>query len=77
MNMANHTAESAVTIPLKDLEKLIRRAVHDEITKLIQRQPAIFYLDPQTPIYEDLANIARLKKRGKAKVYSRQEAFGG
>jgi len=75
--MANHTAELAVTIPLKDLEKLIRRAVHDEIDKLLQRQPAIFYLRPQTPLYEDLATIARLKKRGKAKVYSRQEAFGG
>jgi hypothetical protein len=77
MNMANHTAASAVTIPLKDLEKLIRHAVHDEITKLMQQQPALFYLEPQTPLYEDLATIARLKKRGKAKVYSRQEAFGG
>jgi len=75
--MANHTAELAVTIPLKDLENLIRRAVHDEIVKLVRRQPATFYLEPQTPLYEDLATIARLKKRGKAKAYSRQEAFGG
>lgn len=75
--MANHIAEATVTIPLRDLEKLIRRAVHDEITKLMQRQPAFFNLEPQTPLYEDLATITRLKKRGKAKVYSRQEAFGG
>jgi len=75
--MANHTAEAVVTIPLRDLEKFIRRAVHDEITKLVRQQPAIFYLEPATPLYEDLATIARLKKRGKAKVYSRQEAFGG
>jgi len=75
--MANHTAEAVVTIPLKDLEKFIRRAVHDEITELMRQQPAIFYLEPATPLYKDLAAITRLKKRGKMKVYSRQEAFGG
>ena len=75
--MENHTAEAVVTIPLKDLEKFIRRAVHDEITRLMQRQLEIFYLDSKTPLYKDLATIARLKKRGKARVYSRQEAFGG
>jgi hypothetical protein len=75
--MANHAAEAVVTIPLKDLEIFIRRAVHDEIIKLLQRQPASFYLEPATPLYKDLATITRLKKRGKMKVYSRQEAFSG
>jgi hypothetical protein len=75
--MANHTAEATVTIRVKDLERLIRQAVHDEITKVVRKQPATFYLEPDTPLYEDLKEIARLKKQGKIKVYSRQEAFGG
>jgi hypothetical protein len=75
--MANHAAETTVTIPLRDLERLIRRAVHEEMTKLLQRQPVIFYLEPKTPLYEDMAEIARAKKRRKVKLYSRQEAFGG
>ena len=75
--MANHTAEATVTVTLRDLERLIRNAVHKEISGLLRRQPAIFNLEPETPFYKDMANIARLKKRGKIKVYSRQEAFGG
>jgi hypothetical protein len=75
--MANHTAEATVTIRVKDLERLIRQAVRDEITKVVRKQPATFYLEPDTPLYEDMKEIARLKKQGKIKVYSRQEAFGG
>jgi hypothetical protein len=75
--MANHTAEATVTIRVKDLEQLIRHAVRDEIAKLVRKQPNIFYLEPDTPLYEDMAEIARMKKRRKIKLYSRQEAFGG
>jgi len=32
---------------------------------------------PETPLDEDMRAIAHMKKRGKARVYSRQEAFGG
>ncbi len=75
--MANHTVEATVTIRVKDLEQLIRHAVRDEIAKLVRKQPNIFYLEPDTPLYEDMAEIARMKKRRKIKLYSRQEAFGG
>ncbi|MGH7596482.1 MAG: hypothetical protein ACREOI_09020 [bacterium] len=75
--MANHTAEATVTIRVKDLERLIRHAVRDEIAKIVRKQPAIFHIEPETPLYEDMKEIARLKKQGKIKVYSRQEAFGG
>lgn len=75
--MANHTVEATVTIDVKELEQLIRHAVRDEIAKLVRKQPNIFYLEPETPLYEDMKTIARMKKRGKVQVYSRQEAFGG
>jgi hypothetical protein len=75
--MANHIAEATVTIRVKDLERLIRHAVRDEIAKVVRKQPATFYLEPDTPLYKDLKEIARLKKQGNIKVYSRQEAFGG
>jgi uncharacterized protein (DUF4415 family) len=32
-------------------------------------------LQPDTPLYEDMKAIAQMKKRGKVRVYSRQEAF--
>jgi len=32
---------------------------------------------PATPLYDDMKAIAQMKKRGKVRVYSRQEAFGG
>jgi uncharacterized protein (DUF4415 family) len=32
---------------------------------------------PETPLDKDMRAIAQMKKRGKARVYSRQEAFGG
>jgi hypothetical protein len=32
---------------------------------------------PETPLDEDMRAIAHMKKRGKARVYSREEAFGG
>jgi uncharacterized protein YlaN (UPF0358 family) len=75
--MANHTVEATVTIRVKELEQLIRHAVRDEIAKLVRKQPNIFYLEPDTPLYEDMVEIARMKKRRKIKLYSRQEAFGG
>ncbi len=75
--MANHTAEATVTIRVKDLERLIRRAVRDEIAKIVRKQPATFCLEPVTPLYEDMKAIARMNKRGKVRVYSRPEAFAG
>lgn len=75
--MANHTVEATVTIQVKELEQLIRHAVRDEIAKLVRKQSDLFYLEPETPLYEDMKTIARMKKRRKVRVYSRQEAFGG
>lgn len=75
--MANHAGEITVNIRLKDLERIIRHAVRDEMEKIARKQPNIFYLEPETPLYEDLKAIMRAKKRGKVKIYTRQEAFGG
>lgn len=75
--MANYAGEITVNIRLKDLERIIRHAVRDEMEKLARKQPNIFYLEPETPLYEDLKAIMRAKKRGKVKIYTRQEAFGG
>ncbi len=74
--MANRTATATVNVSLKDLERFIRQAVRDEMTRLLREQPKFFYLEPETPLYEDMKAIARMKKRGPAKPYSRQEAFG-
>ncbi len=75
--MPTRSTDSAVTISLKELERIIRHAVHEEITRVLRRQPHIFYLEPETPLYEDMAAIVKDSKRQKVKVYSRKEAFGG
>lgn len=75
--MANHTAAATVNIRIKDLDRFILQAVRDEIARVVRRQPGVFYLEPKTPLYEDMKAIAQTKKRGKIKIYSREEAFGG
>ncbi len=75
--MANHVVEATVNIGIKDLEQLIRQAVREEMTEIVRKQPSVFYLEPKTPLYEDMKAIRRMKKSGKAKVYSRREAFSG
>lgn len=75
--MANHAAAATVNFRLKDLDRLIRQAVRDEIARVVQRQPNVFYLEPKTPLYEDMKAIAQTKKRGRIKIYSREEAFEG
>lgn len=74
--MSTQTPNTTITIELKDLEKLIRRAVRDEFAKLLKNQTVVFHLKPDMPIYDDMAEIAQMKKRRNIKVYSRQEAFG-
>lgn len=74
--MANHAGGITANIRLKDLERIIRHAVRDEMEKIARKQPNIFYLEPETPLYEDLKAIMRAKKRGKVKIHTRQEAFG-
>jgi len=58
------------------LEQLMRRIVREELTRLVTKEPDTFYLEPGSPLYEDMEDILRQKKQGKIKLYSHKEVWG-
>jgi len=53
--------QSHATIRVEELvnilEPLIRRVVREELSEVIEKKPDIFYLEPGTPLYEDMLEI--------------------
>jgi len=39
------------------LEPLIQRVVREELAGVIENEPGIFYIEPDTPLYEDMLEI--------------------
>ena len=74
--MSAQDSEPSFTLTVKNLEKMIRSAVRDELAKLLKSQEGVFNIEPKTPLYEDMAEIAQMKKSGAVKIYSRQDVFG-
>ena len=60
----------------KTLEPLIRRVVREELSRIIKKEPDIFYLDPEMPIYKDMEEIRQRKAQGKIELHSHQEVWG-
>ncbi|TAK63726.1 MAG: hypothetical protein EPO24_03950 [Bacteroidetes bacterium] len=73
--MANHSSQASLSISIKNLDRMIRRAVREELSELVQKQGEMFSLEPGTPLYDDMKAIARQKKQGKIRMYSREEAY--
>lgn len=59
----------------KTLEPLIRRVVREELSRIIKKEPDIFYLDPEMPIYKDMEEIRQRKAQGKIELHSHQEVW--
>lgn len=57
------------------LEPLIRRVVREELALIVAKSPNVFYLEPDSPLYEDLERILREKRAG-YRLLSREEALG-
>ncbi len=60
----------------KILEPLIRRVVREELGRIAQTRPDIFYLTPDMPIYNDMKDLKKRKSQGKIKLYSHDEVWG-
>ncbi|MGM0418295.1 MAG: hypothetical protein ACQEQS_06205 [Thermodesulfobacteriota bacterium] len=60
----------------KHLEPLIRRVIREELTKLAQARPDIFFIDPEMPIYKDMEDIIKRDKNGNLKLHSHDEVWG-
>jgi hypothetical protein len=60
----------------KILEPLIRRIIREELTRIAKKEPDMFYLDPQMPLYKDLEDIKQRKVQGHIKLHSHREVWG-
>jgi len=59
----------------KILEPLIRRVVREELIRITQKRPDIFYIDPEMPLYNDMQDLKRRKTKGKIELYSHKEVW--
>ena len=60
----------------KTLEPLIRRVVREELERVVKKKPGIFYLEPKTPLYQDMEEIRKRKLKGQIKLLSPKEVWG-
>ena len=59
----------------KMLEPMIRRIIREELTRIANAEPDIFYLSPDTPIYKDMEDIIQRKTQGHIKLHSHAEVW--
>lgn len=76
--MTTQTSQT-ITISVEELtsllEPLMRRIVREELERLVAKASDIFYLEPDSPIYQDMEEILRRKEQGQIKLYSHEEAW--
>lgn len=71
------TQESKVTLSVQQLEKLIRKVVHEELVEFASRQQEVFKLHKESPLYEDMVDISERRKENKLKFHTHEEVWGG
>ena len=59
----------------KTLEPLIRRVVREELTRIVKKEPDIFYLDSEMPLYKDMEEIRQRKEKGQIELHTHEEAW--
>jgi len=57
------------------LEPLIRRIVREELIRITQKRPDIFYIAPEMPLYKDMQDLKRRKTKGKIELFSHEEVW--
>lgn len=68
---------SAVVVNLDKLERVVRKVVRQELSRLVGKGKGESGIEIGSPVYEDLLDIRRRKKQGRVKLYPRSKAFGG
>jgi hypothetical protein len=69
------TSNLSIEDLLAVLEPLIRRVVREELEEVVKHVPALFYLNPDTPLYEDMQEILQRQAAGQIKLYSHAEVW--
>ena len=65
-----------VMIEVQELEDIIRRVVRDELAQILVKEPSMFYVDPNSPLYEDMQDILHRRVKGRVKLHSHVEVWG-
>ena len=60
----------------KLLEPMIRSVVREELARAMTTRPKNFPLRPDSPLYQDMAEILRRKAQGDIKLHSHAEVWG-
>ncbi len=67
-------------IPVQDiaqiLEPIIRRVVREELIRIIDKNPGMFFLRPEMPIYQDMLDLKHKKSQDKIELHSHEEVWG-
>ncbi|MBU1172735.1 MAG: hypothetical protein KKD44_24515 [Proteobacteria bacterium] len=72
----NHPQAANIEELAKVLEPLIRRIIREELTRIVKKEPEIFYLGPEMPIYKDMQDIKKRNAKGNIKLHSHKEVWG-
>jgi hypothetical protein len=74
------TDSQRVTVDVQEfvhlLEPLIRKVVREELAQAFSIRSGVFYLEPGSPLYEDMEEILRRKERGEISLHSHTEVWG-
>lgn len=69
------TQNTEVTLSVQQLENLIRKVVREELVEFASQELAVFHLDKDSPLYDDMENILKRKETGKLKFYTHEEIW--
>ncbi len=61
---------------LAQLETMIRHIVREELARFVEEQAGVFYLQPDSPLYEDLSDINERGVREEIQLYTHEEVWG-
>ena len=76
--MKAHTATRELTDAKKlaqALAPMIRKIVREELARATAKKPNVFYLEPGSPVYRDMEQIAREARTGKVKLLARENVL--
>lgn len=67
----------AVTVNLEKLERVVRKVVRQELSRIVSGERGESEIEKGSPLYQDLLDIARRKKQGRIRLYPRSKVIGG
>jgi len=57
------------------LELLVRRIVREELERVVERQPDTFVLREDSPLYDDMVDLARRGREGTVKLFTYEQVW--